>query len=59
MTILETKELKKYYDSGEYITKALDGVSLEIEEGCYCWRLREWKIYIIKYDWWIRSAFSG
>ena len=33
MTILETKELKKYYDSGEYITKALDGVSLEIEEG--------------------------
>ena len=33
MTILETKELKKYYDSGEYITKALDRVSLEIEEG--------------------------
>ena len=32
MTILETKELKKYYDSGEYITKALDGVSLEIEK---------------------------
>ena len=25
--------MKKYYDSGEYITKALDGVSLEIEEG--------------------------
>ena len=33
MAILETKELKKYYGSSECLTKALDGVSLEVEEG--------------------------
>ena len=33
MAILETKELKKYYGSNECLTKALDGVSLEVEEG--------------------------
>lgn len=33
MTILQTIDLKKYYGEGENITKALDGVSLEIEEG--------------------------
>ena len=26
---VETKELKKYYDSGEYITKALEGFRKE------------------------------
>ena len=33
MAILETTDLKKYYGSGENITKALDGISLKIEEG--------------------------
>ena len=33
MTVLETTDLKKYYGVGENITKALDGVSLKIEDG--------------------------
>ncbi len=33
MVILKTTDLKKYYGTRENITKALDGVSLEIEEG--------------------------
>ena len=33
MAILETMDLKKYYGFGENITKALDGISLKIEEG--------------------------
>lgn len=33
MTILETKNLKKYYGSGDNQVKALDGISLQIEEG--------------------------
>lgn len=33
MTILQTVDLKKYYGEGENLTKALDSVSLEIEEG--------------------------
>ncbi len=32
-TILETKDLKKYYGSGENMVKALDGVNLTIEQG--------------------------
>lgn len=33
MKILETKNLKKYYGSGDNQVKALDGISLQIEEG--------------------------
>ncbi len=33
MKILEAKNLKKYYGSGDNQVKALDGVSLQIEEG--------------------------
>lgn len=33
MFILEAKELKKYYGSSGNITRALDGVSLQIEPG--------------------------
>lgn len=33
MNILETKDLKKYYQTGENIVKALDGVNLAIEQG--------------------------
>jgi putative ABC transport system ATP-binding protein len=33
MTILETKDLKKYYGSGDTAVKALDGVNLTVEEG--------------------------
>ncbi len=33
MKILETKDLKKYYSSGDTQVKALDGVDLSIEEG--------------------------
>lgn len=33
MTVLETKELKKYYGQGESLVKALDGVDLQVEQG--------------------------
>ena len=33
MTILQTKDLKKYYGSGDTQVKALDGVDLSIEHG--------------------------
>ena len=33
MTILETRDLKKYYGSGDTQVKALDGVDLGIEQG--------------------------
>lgn len=33
MTILETKELKKYYGNGDTLVKALDGVNLSVENG--------------------------
>ena len=33
MSILQTTELKKYYGSKPNITKALDGVTLSIEDG--------------------------
>ncbi len=33
MTILETNNLKKYYGSGDNQVKALDGITLQIEEG--------------------------
>ncbi len=35
MTILQTKNLKKYYLSGENTVKALDGVNLKIENGTF------------------------
>lgn len=35
MMILETKDLRKYYGSGENIVKALDGVNLKIENGSF------------------------
>ena len=33
MSILQTKDLKKYYGSGETQVKALDGVNLTVENG--------------------------
>ncbi|MDD2502510.1 MAG: ABC transporter ATP-binding protein [Desulfitobacteriaceae bacterium] len=33
MTILQTKELKKYYGSGDTTVRALDGVDLSVEKG--------------------------
>ena len=33
MTILETKDLKKYYGRGDTLVKALDGVDLTVEDG--------------------------
>ena len=33
MTILQTKDLKKYYGSGDTLVKALDGVDLTVEDG--------------------------
>ena len=33
MTILETKDLKKYYGRGDTLVKALDGVDLAVEDG--------------------------
>ena len=33
MTILQTKDLRKYYGSGDTLVKALDGVDLTVEDG--------------------------
>ena len=33
MKVLQTIDLKKYYGSGANITRALDGVSLSVEQG--------------------------
>ncbi len=33
MTVLETKDLKKYYGSGDTEVRALDGVNLTVEQG--------------------------
>ena len=33
MSILKAKQLKKYYGSGENLTKARDGVDLSVEKG--------------------------
>ncbi len=33
MTVLETKNLKKYYGQEESLVKALDGVNLKVEQG--------------------------
>ena len=33
MTILETKDLRKYYGKGDTLVKALDGVDLAVEDG--------------------------
>ena len=33
MTILETKDLRKYYGRGDTLVKALDGVDLAVEDG--------------------------
>ena len=33
MTILQTRELKKYYGAGDTQVKALDGVDLQVEQG--------------------------
>ena len=33
MTVLETRELKKYYGAGDTLVKALDGVDLQVENG--------------------------
>lgn len=33
MTVLQTKDLKKYYGSQPNLTRALDGVDFSVEEG--------------------------
>lgn len=33
MNILETENLKKYYDMGEIQVKALDGITLSVKKG--------------------------
>ena len=33
MTVLQTKDLKKYYGAGDTLVKALDGVDLSVENG--------------------------
>ena len=33
MTVLQTRDLKKYYGSGENQVRALDGVNLSVEQG--------------------------
>lgn len=33
MSILQTKAIKKYYGTGQTVTKALDGVDFSVESG--------------------------
>lgn len=35
MIQLRTKNLKKYYQRGPHLIKALDGIDLEVERGCF------------------------
>lgn len=35
MIQLRTKNLKKYYQRGSHLIKALDGIDLEVERGCF------------------------
>lgn len=46
MDIIKAMNLKKYYTSDTYEVRALDGVSLTVEEGEFysgCWYVRMWK----------------
>lgn len=33
MSVLKTRELKKYYGKGDTLVKALDGVDIDVEKG--------------------------
>ena len=53
MSILETKNLKKYYGTEPNITKALDGVTLTVEQGEFVAIVGtsgSGKIHIAQYD---------
>ncbi len=52
MSILRTRQLKKYYGSGDTLVKALDGVDLSVEQGEFLassGNLRKREIYIAPY----------
>ena len=61
MTILEAKELKKYYGSGDTLVKALDGVDLAVAQGEFVSMRRnvgKWKVNIASYARRFRCADS-
>lgn len=48
MTILETKNLKKYYGKGDTQVKALDGVNLSVEDGENIFSLKDEALTIFR-----------
>ena len=59
MIQLRTKNLKKYYQRGPHLIKALDGIDLEVERGCFLAVIRERKIYAVAFAWRIGRTDGG
>lgn len=61
MKILETKQLKKYYGSGDTLVKALDGINLSVCGAgricIHCGNIRQREINASAYAWRVGSSY--